>query len=151
MPCLSIRYNPSVGPLLQLAIWPSGYAPPNTPGAPPSHVSLYMALIDTGASHTCISAKVISDLTLSPMGKMPVGGVHGSQPANQYQFQVALIFPQSSTVPTASGAVAASVHVTPVTGIEFVPNGPFDVLLGRDVICQGSFSMSLDNHAIFCV
>ena len=32
-----------------------------------------------------------------PTGKQIVGGVHGQKVVNQYQFQVALLFPQSQT------------------------------------------------------
>lgn len=115
----------------------------------PVNVSLYTALADSGASHTCISAKVISDLNLQPIGKVPVGGVHGSQMTNGYQFQVAIMFIQGQ--PNASGTVLTSAHVTAVSGVEFIPNGPFDVLLGRDVLCQGLFSMSFDGRAVLCL
>lgn len=151
MPCLSIPYNPRIGPLIQLAIWPPGYAPPSAmvPGTAPLQVSLYTALIDTGASNTCISAKVIADLGLSPSGKVAVGGVHGSQATNGYQFQVAIVFIQGP--PSATGAVLTNAHVTPVSGVEFIPSGAFDVLLGRDVICMGSFTMTFDGHATLCL
>ncbi len=52
-----------------------------------------MALIDTGGSHTCISANVIKDLGLSPRGKQPAYGVHGAGSTNSYQFQVGFMFP----------------------------------------------------------
>lgn len=149
MPCLSIPYNPSVGPQLQLAVFPPGYNPPQAPAGPnPTNVSLYTALVDTGASCTCVSAKVISDIGLMPSGKIPVGGVHGSQAANQYQFIAALIFGQMQAP---NGAVLANMHAYTVLGVEFVPNGNFDVLLGRDILCRGVFTMSWDGHATFCV
>jgi predicted aspartyl protease len=52
-----------------------------------------MALIDTGASSTCLTAKVINQVGLSPIGKQPVGGVHGQRPTNIYNFQVGIPFP----------------------------------------------------------
>ncbi|MGH7068953.1 MAG: aspartyl protease family protein [Acetobacteraceae bacterium] len=108
-----------------------------------------MALIDTGASATAISAKVIKDVGLMSIGKKPVGGVHGHRPTNLYQFQVGLVFPQS---PSPTGAINANIAPFPVTGPEFVPLGPsFDILLGRDVLCHGTFSMSWDGHAVICV
>ena len=155
MPCLSVSFVPAVGPLLQLAILPPGFEPPapsNPVGQPGSPVSLkrYMALLDMGASCTCISAKVISDCSLTPVGKQPVGGVHGHQPTNLYQFRVGVVFSQA---PLPSGIVSASIVAFPVTGAEFVPPTPgiFDVLLGRDVICRGSLALSFDGHAILCV
>jgi hypothetical protein len=147
MPSLSINFNPAVGPLLQLTVFPPGYKPPGAGQSSPSspvNIVQYMALIDTGASHTSISKKVITALNLNPSGKQPVSGLHGPQPTKLYQFQIGLIFPQSQA---ATGAISAQLSLTPVIGPEFIPPGGFDVLLGRDVICRGHFSMSFDGHA----
>jgi hypothetical protein len=39
----------------------------------------------------------------------------------------------------------------PVMGTEFVPppGTAFDILLGRDILCRGVFSMSFDGHGVF--
>jgi len=150
MPCLSINFNASVGPLISLAVFPFNISQAGITGTPsaPINLSQYMALIDTGASCTCISSKVIGDLKLTPMGKQSVGGVHGSKPTNLYQFTIGLLFP-SSQLPT--GVVTANVAPFPVTGAEFFPQPGFDVLLGRDILCHGTFSMSFDGHATMCV
>jgi Aspartyl protease len=94
MPSLAIQYNPSVGPLVQVAIWLPNYIPPSqqTPHSP-VHLNMYNALVDTGASFTCISRKVIQDLNLTPIGKQQVGHAQGSSATNSYQFQVVLPFP----------------------------------------------------------
>lgn len=56
------------------------------------------------------------------------------------------MFPQTQ-LPT--GAVQANIVAISVTGSEFDnTNCGFDVLLGRDVICKGIFSMSFDGHAV---
>jgi hypothetical protein len=150
MPSLSINFNPAVGPLIQLSILPFGFqsSQPGQSSSSPLNLQNYMALIDTGASHTAISAKVISALSLTPIGKQPVGGVHGQQPTNLYQFQVALVFPQSQLP---SGMMQANLVAFAVTGTEFVAPGAFDVLLGRDVLCRGLFTMSFDGHASLSV
>jgi hypothetical protein len=151
MPCQSVNFAPALGPLIQLAIMPHGFQPGSgaSPPASPLNLKMFMALFDTGASSTAISAKVIQDVGLTSIGKKPVGGVHGQQPTNLYQFQVVLVFPQSQT-PT--GLLNASIAPFSVTGPEFVPSGPaYDVLLGRDIICRGTFSMSWDGHALFCI
>ncbi len=149
MPCLSIPFNPKVGPLIQIAVFPPGSAPPVQAGGPnPLGLALYFALIDTGASHTCISTKVIKETGLQPTGKLMVGGVHGNQATNSYQFQVGLMFPHGQS-PT--GAVLANIAAFPVSGMEFISGGTFDVLLGRDILCQGSFVMSFDGHAMLSV
>lgn len=124
---------------------PTGTVPGAT-GVPPT---TFMALIDTGASHTSLTAKVVSHLGLTPISKRPVGGVHGQQPTNIYHFQVGIPFPTGPI--NASGTISVKLIAFNVSGSEFVSAGNFDVLLGRDVICQGVFSMSLDGHAIFSI
>jgi len=149
MPSLSIQYNPKVGPLLQVAIFPLGVDPKTASASTPLNLSLYMALVDTGASCTCITDKIIKAVGLNPIGKTQVGGVHGAGTTNSYQFQLGLVFPQSQA-PT--GTVVADVSMFQINGIEFKPTGGgFDVLLGRDVLCRGAFSMSFDGHAILSV
>lgn len=154
MPCLSIAHNPNVGPLLQLSIWAPGFVPPQTvrsPSASPLPMKLYMALADTGASSTCISQKVISDIGLTPMGKILAGHAQGSAAVNQYQFQVIFAFPTGS--PTPAGVVPTQIVSILVTGIEFLPQpgSVYDVLLGRDILCRGIFTMSFDGHATFAI
>jgi predicted aspartyl protease len=114
----------------------------------PVAVTFYTALIDTGASCTCITPKVVSDVGLTPIGKQSVGGVHGRKAVNQYLFQVAFLFPQSQA---ATGAVTANAVAIPVTGVEFDSPGGFDVLLGRDVICRGILHISWDGHGTFAL
>jgi hypothetical protein len=128
-----------------LAIWKPGFVPNQQAAAKqnPLAVTFYNALIDTGASCTCITNKIINDVGLTPAGKQSVGGVHGKKVVNQYQFQVALLFPQAQA---ASGTVTANAMAIPVTGVEFDSPGGFDVLLGRDVICRGILHISWDGH-----
>jgi predicted aspartyl protease len=147
MPSISITYNPSVGPLIQVAIWAPNYRPAQPSSASPLQMNMYAALVDTGASCTCISQKVIQDIGLNPIGKQQVGHAQGISAANSYQFQVVFAFPQSQG-PT--GTIQANLMAHLVMGVEFLPQpgSTFDVLLGRDVICKGNFSMSFDGHAI---
>jgi hypothetical protein len=114
-------------------------------------MTLYMALIDTGASSTCISQKVINDLSLSPIGKVQAGHAQDIGPANQYQFQVVFAFPVGA--PTPAGVTQTQLMPMLVTGIEFIPQpgSAYDVLLGRDILCRGVFSMSFDGHASFSI
>jgi hypothetical protein len=143
MPSLSINYVAAIGPLLQVVISPPGFIPGATPP------TFFMALIDTGASHTGITSKVITQLTLPPAGKQPVGGVHGLRATNIYHFQVGLAFPTGQ--PTPGGTISANIIQIPVVGAEFVSAGSFDGLLGRDVLCLGVLCMSFDGHAVFSI
>ena len=108
------------------------------------NANAYSALIDTGASCSCVSDKVIKAEGLLPSGKQQVGGVHGSQPTNAYRFQIAIPFVQSQHV---GGTVAANVMAFNINGIEFIPLPNIDVLIGRDILCTGAFAMSFDGHA----
>ena len=47
--------------------------------------------------------------------------------------------------------MTASIASFTVNGIEFIPLPGFDVLLGRDILCQGTFVMSFDGHATLCL
>lgn len=148
MPCLSIKYTPKVGPLLQVAIALPTFKPPQSPIGDDHGLVFYTALIDTGASYTCISGKIVKELKIPPIGKQLIHGVHGPGATNQYQFQIGLAFPQSQD---AGGIIRANLATFLVNGVEFVPSGSFDVLLGRDILCNGSFTMSFDGHATFCI
>jgi hypothetical protein len=151
MPSLSFQYNPNVGPLIPVSIWAPNFKPPSLAQASPGAaltMQQHTALIDTGASCTCVSRKVIQAAGLQPSGKQLATHAHGNAPTNAYQFQVVFTFPQAAPIP--SGIMQAQIMVFPVNGIEFIPPSVlFDILLGRDVLCRGVFSMSFDGHAIF--
>jgi hypothetical protein len=148
MPCIAAQYNPRVGPLLQLSIFAADIRA--TQGTPilRDRQHIYMALLDTGASSTCVSRKVVEEVGLRPTGKMPVIGVHGSTPTNTYQFTVGFIVPQGQD---ATGALLADLTMFAVDGIEFANVGcGFDVLLGRDVLCRGQFTMTFNGQFVIC-
>lgn len=150
MPSLSLQYDPNVGPLIPVFIWAPNFKPPAQAQISPGDalkMQQHVALIDTGASCTCVSQKVIQAAGLQPSGKQLASHAHGSVPTNAYQFQVVFAFPQAAPIP--SGVMQAQLIAFPVNGIEFIPpSGLFDVLLGRDVLCRGVFSMSFDGRAI---
>jgi Aspartyl protease len=147
MPCIATQFDPRVGPLIQIAILPP--QPTLVAGHQATagqSLHLFMALVDTGASCTCISSKVVADVGLQPTGKMPMAGVHGSTPTNTYQFAVGFLTGQRQ-VP--SGAITANVHLIAVNGAEFNNAGcGFDILLGRDVICQGTLFLSFHGQMV---
>jgi hypothetical protein len=70
MPCLSGKYQLGVGPIVNV-----GVAKPGTigPCAPPNPtIQTFPALIDTGASTTCISIAVAQAVGLKPIGLRPI-------------------------------------------------------------------------------
>jgi hypothetical protein len=100
----------------------------NQPIPPPKGIR---ALVDTGASCTCIDPAVFQSLGLTPTG---VIWVHtpstGGTPAQHQQFDVSLFIP-------AAGANAVP-HILPtlqVTAAELAVQG-IDALIGRDVLAD---------------
>jgi Aspartyl protease len=148
MPCVSIQYNPRVGPLIQVAVFSAETVQNNPAFGQDLSPTMFMALVDTGASNTCISKRIAEELSLVPTGKIQVAGVHGSSATNTYQFAIGFIFPVSQE---ASGAVLGNLSAHLVDGTEFNNDGcGFDILLGRDIICKGSMQMSFDGHFLMC-
>jgi hypothetical protein len=106
------------------------------------------ALIDTGATTTCVSKRLSSLLGLQPVGKVAVHGVAGIVYHNSYLFSIAFPFnvPPNLSLPPGvqptPGNVTTQLHMLDkvLQGCEFdggvTPT--FDVLLGMDVISTGS-------------
>lgn len=107
---------------------------------------LYTALIDTGATLTCISPKVAQEVGLQPIGKTMMIGATGRSAVNSYHFGVGFL---TNQIQAPTGQVSATLETRFVDGMEFVVEGAaFDVLLGRDVICTGTFTLSFDGHML---
>jgi len=49
------------------------------------------------------------------------------------------------------GRLSYTLAATPVMEFAAGSGAPFQMLLGRDVICQGSFNMTFDGHFTFCI
>ena len=110
----------------------------------PANLNMFPALVDTGASVTCISSNVIQRLGLQPSGKTQMSGSTGQNTVDQYSFVVGFMFGVQQT-PTGASAGELNAHL--VQGCEFVSHGfGFDVLIGRDILCKGSFTLTFDGH-----
>jgi hypothetical protein len=148
MPSLAGNYNPAVGVILQVAIFdPAQVAAIGTQqAAQNANLTLFAALLDTGASVTCISNNVVQKLGLQPSGKTRMSGSTGTSTVDQFTFGVGFVFGAQQS-PT--GAFSGHLHLHMVQGCEFTHHGfGFDVLVGRDILCKGVFSMSFDGHFI---
>jgi hypothetical protein len=139
MPCLSGRYDPALGPILSIGFLLPGEKPPG-PGAP-SQTTLFAPLIDTGASVTCVSPQVVQMLGLHPIGQRQMISANRVAPVNTYL--VDIVIPFGSVSGLRAGQQVA----------EFAPpeGSPFQVLLGRDVVCHGVFTLSFDGHFSFAL
>ena len=146
MPCISGQYDPAVGVLLQIAVLPGGHlnkaiqsnaeeSPIGVMGAPVN------GLLDTGADHTCVSRSLAQKLNLRPSGKVSVSGATGASEMNQYMIDLLLQFGQISN--------AITEHVV----TEFTSNSTtaYDMLVGRDIICRGVFTMDFSGRFSFSI
>ena len=104
--------------------------------APAAQITPFPALLDTGASVTCISPRIIQAVGLQPIGMRPMISATNSVPVNAYLVDLIVIF----------GGTGFIINATQV--MEFSPGGnpPFEILVGRDIICRGTLSMSFDGH-----
>ena len=139
MPVLSGRYDPAVGALINIGVLQPGALTPSTLGQ--VEITTFPALIDTGASLTCISATVAQAVGLNPIGKRPMTSATHSVPVNLYLVDLLLPFGNA-------GFILNNTQV-----MEFVPFGgsPFQMLVGRDIICKGAFTLSFDGHFTVCI
>jgi len=140
------NYNPKVGPLINVAVmkWDPTVSVPDV-----RVLNQFQTLVDTGASCTCISDHVIEKCELEATGIVPMTGATGTAQVDQFSFAVGFIFPRNQD---ASGSVDLDMNVQPVQGLRFHKGiGDFDVLLGRDIICRGAFSLSFDGHFILSI
>lgn len=88
------------------------------------------ALWDTGATNSCISTEVASNLSLIPTGKRLTKTAGGTREANTYVVDVGL--PNNVNIPQ-----------LPVSDSTIGDQG-IGMLIGMDIICMGDFSVS--NH-----
>lgn len=148
MPCIAGQYDPAIGLLINVLIFPTGKKPVGHLHNPP----IYKALIDTGASCTCIAQNVITQNSLVPHTKITMVSASGNHNANAYMFHVAIATISTGSIPP-SGTVGGQLHTfnDPVQGMELLnPTGRFDVLLGMDILKQCSFKFEFDGHFSLC-
>jgi hypothetical protein len=135
MPCLTGQFDPAVGPLIEVAVGQAGIVPATA-------VRRYSGLIDTGATMTSISPKVVSTLALKPLGKRAVVSATHVVAMNLYLVDLLLIF-------TGGGVVRRG----GIEVLEFAPpkKAAFDMLIGRDVLCEGVLTLSPDCRFTFAL
>jgi predicted aspartyl protease len=130
MPCLSGTFNPAIGPIIQIGVFAANAF------VPTQQITPFPALIDTGASSTCISPRIIQAVGLQPIGMRPMVSATHSVPVNAYLVDLIVLF----------GGQGFIIKATQV--MEFSPGGnpAFEILVGRDIICKGTLSLSFDGH-----
>ena len=145
MPCITLPFNPAVGPVLNVVITAASTMKATATNPDHEH-KYYPLLVDTGADVSCISPTIIDALGIAPTGKTTVITPNGPGPANQYLVDFGVSF--------GSGSGPMMVYaVESVSVIEF--NGTqnnYQGLIGRDIICRGQLTVTgYDKRFTFCL
>ena len=97
------------------------------PVPPPQRIR---ALIDTGASGSCMDPVVLKALGIQPTGVVPViTPTTGATPAICSQYDVSIMIPAAKSLPF-------QVPTTAVTEHEFFTAQGFHALIGRDILSR---------------
>ena len=146
MPCVSHPFDPSIGPIVDVGIAEAGAF--RSVGGSNGQLPFrgYRALVDTGADRTCISRQIADEIGLRPTGKLQMASASEVSETNTYLVDLALAFGDPS-------AGAMSVVRDNVMVMEFESNNKnYQVLLGRDFISNGLFSMTgYDKRFTICL
>lgn len=137
MSCLN-DLDIGTGLIIEVSVFMPGSYTPGTPINLAPHT--FSALIDTGASITCISRGVVQAIGLKTTGKCPVASATQIIHVNQYLID--LLLPLGNP-----GHLIASL---PVIELPSVP-GSREMLIGRDIIGRGTLVISSDGHFTFCI
>ena len=99
-------------------------------------LAAFRALVDTGATGTAVTGRVVSSAQLKPISKRKVLGVSGAMISNVYQFRLGFVLQNQS--PDGSAETGISFVGGMLQGTELAGEHDFDVLLGMDVLrhCQ---------------
>lgn len=100
-------------------IWQVGFVVAETHKPGPGRLHLCPALVDTGASETCISREVAKELQLQPSGKIDMNTAGGVVAVNVYDVQLAILLGSRSDAagsPTQEGELFG-----PIRSPEFEP------------------------------
>lgn len=99
----------------------------------------FTALVDTGATRTAISRNVINKVGLKPFGQIEVGNVKRTETHDTFLFYVGVWPDRSNDLPSAVFGIGNE-----IMGIDGGDSRYYDVLLGMDIIAQGSLKLKLD-------
>lgn len=135
MSCVYTKYHPDIGVLPDI-----GVAPPGERGASAGSAAGCMALVDTGASHSCISADVAVKAGIVPDGEMKINTP--SQTATKAKTYTATFL-----IP----GVGLAVPDVMLAEAVFPAASPYQALLGRDILCRGAFHLDFAGNAVFCI
>lgn len=129
-------------------IWQVGFVAAEKELPQTDRIHLCPALVDTGASHTCISQSVATELRLEPAGKIDMQTARGAEEVNIYDVMPAIVIAE---LPDLEGSTKGTIQVfRPIRSPEFDPaDKNYKALIGRDILGQGVLTISFDGHYTF--
>lgn len=106
--------------------------------APSPQARSYVAVWDTGATHSSISQRIVEDLGLAPSGKARVRviGPKGGEGQSTYQSDTYLV---SIVLPNKVAVIGVRVAEGEME------EGEEDIIIGMDIIGQGDFAVTHKN------
>lgn len=115
---------------------------------------VYDALVDTGATASCISPKVVKDLGLSSESKVPIVSATEATSLNLYHVDIHIPITKSRGMLRAEGPAKHHTQTNILSGrglevTEIAQPKNFDVLLGMDVLAECSLFISAGRFT-FC-
>lgn len=99
----------------------------------------FTALVDTGATRTSVSRNVVDRVGLTSQGKIPVGNVKRTEEHHTYLFYVGVWPETGDGLPPSVFGIGNE-----IMGIDGGDSRYWDVLLGMDIISQGTLQLRLD-------
>ena len=110
----------------------------------------YRALIDTGATGTCITPKVVNDVNLVVLGKIEVKNLGATQSRRQYLVNLAIFYGERENQVDVyeQDSVRGYYGVGSLMAIEIDNNTNFDVIIGMDVLEKHELSIIKKNFML---
>ena len=96
------------------------------------------ALFDTGATCSCITARLAKNLCLTPVSKNTIFTANGTKDCNTHMINVGLQFPQGNSQKTEI--------INGIVVVEIDDNPAFEMIVGMDIIQQGILIVDGGNY-----
>ena len=134
MRCFEGRFSPEAGHIVVAVGFfnPLSHAPANS--------AVYCdALVDTGATCTCIDPAVADEIGAPPDGEEDIAGAHGIRKLKTHT--VSLMFPD----------IGLGREAVAVVGLPLGPSCGFRAILGMDILAEGTFSFDAAKTFTLCI
>ncbi len=127
---VSGQYTPDKGPRVEIGVLP-GF---DLPAVTPEQIPRFTGLLDTGATKTCISPRVVEALQPQSIGKTTIQSAAGQSSVYIYAVGVVVFL----------GVDPPTILHQPVDAAVFTHSPGLDVLIGMDIISRGILIVTSD-------